>query len=591
MRLPWRRAGLPDKISSGTSSDSNHSEKTAQPPPLSVPAHDTVTSNEKHVSELNNTSPEGIQRTTSTATASSAGEAGVDDESKYKTGLPLHLLTFGLALSTFVVALDNTIIATAIPRITTVFDSLNDVGWYGSSYLLTTTSLQPSFGKIYTYFNVKWTYLIALLIFELGSVLCGAAVNSTMLIVGRAVAGMGAAALFSGGMTIVAYSVPLRKRPVYIGLLSSMFGIASVIGPLLGGALTDRVSWRWCFYINLPVGAIAMTAVFFFFKNPDRKESGLTLKQKILEIDLLGAFFLVTAIVCLLLALQWGGSVYAWSDSKVWGTLLGFFLLIIVFVAVQIRRGDRATLPPRIIVGQRTVLACALFSTFLAMGMYTHIYYLPFYFQAVKGTSAEGSGIRTIPYLVSNTLAAIFGGGMITVIGYYVPFLWIGSIIFTIGSALLYTLQVDSSAGHWIGYQILAGLGAGLCVQIPFIAVQVVLNKRDMPTGNAVAIFFNTLGGAISISIAQNIFSNRLISEIPKYTTGIDPRTIIAAGATHIKQVTDPSQLAGVLKAYNIAITNSFILAIATAGLAVLCCVLFEWKTVKGKKLEIGGAA
>lgn len=168
-----------------------------------------------------------------------------NDDSKYPGGAKLIILTFGLCMAIFVVALDNTIIATAIPKITTVFNSLNDVGWYGSSYLLTTTSLQPSFGKVYTYFNVKWTYLSALLIFELGSIICAAAKNSVMLIVGRAVAGAGAAALFSGGMTIVAYSVPLRKRAIYIALLSSMFGIASVIGPLLGGVLTDRASWRW----------------------------------------------------------------------------------------------------------------------------------------------------------------------------------------------------------------------------------------------------------------------------------------------------------------------------------------------------------
>ena len=189
------------------------------------------------------------KRSMSAATGDSdAGQPGEDDESKYPKGGPLAILTFGLCLATFVVALDNTIIATAIPKITTVFDSLNDVGWYGSSYLLTTTSLQPSFGKIYTYFNVKWTYILALTIFELGSVVCAAARSSTMLIVGRAVAGAGAAALFSGGMTIIGYSVPLRRRPIYIGLLSSMFGISSVIGPILGGAFTDRLTWRWCFW-------------------------------------------------------------------------------------------------------------------------------------------------------------------------------------------------------------------------------------------------------------------------------------------------------------------------------------------------------
>lgn len=264
---------------------------------------------------------------------------------------------------------DNTIIATAIPKITSVFDSLGDVGWYGSSYLLTTTSLQPSFGRIYTYFNVKWTYIFALVLFELGSVICAAAKNSVMLIVGRAVAGAGASALFSGGMTIIGFSVPLTKRPIFIAAMSSMFGISSVVGPLLGGALTDKVSWRWCFWINLPFGAISIVAVALFFKPPKRKSTGLTLKQKILEIDLVGALFLICAIVCLLLALQWGGTTYAWKNSKVWGCLLGFGLLIAIFIAQQFRRGDRATIPPRIF-GQRTVLFASLYSCFLSMGLY-----------------------------------------------------------------------------------------------------------------------------------------------------------------------------------------------------------------------------
>ncbi|KAL8787632.1 MAG: hypothetical protein Q9195_007678 [Heterodermia aff. obscurata] len=264
-----------------------------------------------------------------------------NDESKYPGGGTLALLTFGLCMATFVVALDNTIIATAIPKITTVFDSLNDVGWYGSSYLLTTTSLQPSFGKIYTYFNVKWTYLSALIIFELGSIICAAAKNSVMLIVGRAIAGAGAAALFSGGMTIVGYSVALRKRALYISLLSSMFGISSVVGPLLGGVLTDRATWRWCFWINLPFGAVALFTVFFFFKNPERPHTGMTFRQKMHQIDLGGAFLLICGIVCLLLALQWGGTTYPWHNSKVWGCILGFGLIIGCFIALQFKLGPR----------------------------------------------------------------------------------------------------------------------------------------------------------------------------------------------------------------------------------------------------------
>ncbi len=300
---------------------------------------------------------------------------------------------------------------------------------------------------------------------------------------------------------------------------------------------------------------------------------------------------MICAIVCLLLALQWGGTTYPWSNSKVWGCLLGFGLLMTVFTGIQLWKGDLATLPPRVMLKQRTVFICAFFSAFLAMGLYTHIYYLPFYFQAVKGTSAEGSGIRTIPYLVSLTISSVIVGGSVTALGPYVPFTWFGSAVFAVGSGLLHTLKVHSSTGTWIGYQIVAGAGAGACVQIPFIAVQVVLKKKDMPVGNAVAIFFNSLGGAISISIAQNIFSNGLVKEIPKYTKGVDPYKIIAAGATHIREVTPPSQLAGVLHAYNIAVTNSYILAIACACIAFLLSFGFEWKSVKGKKLEIGGAA
>jgi len=236
--------------------------------------------------------------------------------------------------------------------------------------LLTTTSLQPSFGKIFTYFDVKWVYLSALLVFELGSVLCATSTGTVMFIVGRAVAGAGAAALFSGGLTIVGYSVPLRRRAVYIAALSSMFGIASVVGPILGGVLTDQVSWRWCFWINLPFGAVALAAVLFFFSNPARKHTEMTVKEKLKQIDFIGAFFLICAIVCLLYALQYGGSEYPWSDSEVWGCLLGFGLMISIFIAIQFWLKDRATMPPRIL-RQRTVGACALFSSFLAMGMYT----------------------------------------------------------------------------------------------------------------------------------------------------------------------------------------------------------------------------
>lgn len=237
--------------------------------------------------------------------------------------------------------------------------------------------------------------------------------------------------------------------------------------------------------INLPFGACAFIAVALFFTPPKRKTNNLSFRQKVAKIDIIGAIFLICAIVCLLLALQWGGTQDPWKASKIWGLFLGFGLMIIIFIVIQFWRGDEATIPPRIFLRQRTILTGSLFSCLLGMGLYTHIFYLPFYFQAVKGVSAEQSGIRSIPYLVSITLMSLLVGVIITKVGYYVPAMWFGAAVMAIGSGLLFTLTVSTSASKWIGYQILTGFGAGAGIQVPFLAVQAVLSSQDMPVGSA----------------------------------------------------------------------------------------------------------
>jgi MFS family permease len=221
------------------------------------------------------------------------------------------------------------------------------------------------------------------------------------------------------------------------------------------------------------------------------------------------------------------------------------------------------------------------------MALYTHIFYLPFYFQAVKQTTAVESGIRTIPYLLSIILAALVVGGAITVIGFYKPFMIIGAAIFTVGAGVVSTLATDSSVGVWIGYQILSGFGAGTGVQLPFVAIQAVLNQKDMPTGNAIAIFFNSLGGAIAVSVAQNIFVNGLVKQIPIYAPDVDPLVIFNAGATHIPEVVSATDLPGVLQAYMLALDEAFILPIACGGIAFCLSFFVEWKSVKGKKTAV----
>ncbi|KAF4555296.1 Efflux pump roqT-like protein 2 [Elsinoe fawcettii] len=523
-----------------------------------------------------------------TATAKIDAEDEEDDSNvQYPKAFKKLLITLSLCFSIFCLAIDNTILATAIPKITDQFKSINDIGWYGSSYLLTTCAFQLGFGKLYTFLNLKWVYLVALGLFELGSLVCAAAPNSEALIIGRAIAGVGSAGLFSGAILIIAATVPLAQRPLYTGIIGGMYGIASVAGPLLGGVFTDKVTWRLCFYINLPLGLLTAIFIFFFF-HPSSTAGGKrptvnSWKEYFIIFDIPGLLVLLPTIICLLLALQWGGSKYPWNDGRIIALLVLFGILALCFAAVQWRMGDNATVPARVL-RQRTVGASAWFATMLGGSFFALLYYIPVWFQAIQGVSATQSGIRNLPLVLGVTVFSIMSGAGTQIFGYYTPWLIASSFCTAIAAGLMSTWTVNTPVGHWIGYQLLYGAGVGFGLQLTLIAIQTVLPKKDIPTGTAVIAFSQTLGGAIFISVAQNINTNKLLANLQQTVPMLEPQVILRTGATELRNIVPPDMLQGVLLAYNSALTQTFYVGVATAALSIFGSVFIEWKSVKGPK-------
>uniref|UniRef100_A0A093V1Z8 Putative HC-toxin efflux carrier TOXA n=1 Tax=Talaromyces marneffei PM1 TaxID=1077442 RepID=A0A093V1Z8_TALMA len=478
----------------------------------------------------------------------------------YPSALKASIIVSGLFLASFLVALDQTIISTAIPKITDQFQSVTDVGWYGSAYFLTSTGLQPTFGRIYNIFNIKWSFLAAIVVFEAGSLICAVAPNSPTLFGGRAVAGCGVAGIFSGALVIISRTVALRKRPMVLGLFGAIWGIASVAGPLLGGAFTDSVTWRWCFYIKyviiseamhrLPIGGLSIGIIALILHIPPQADdnSNQTKLQKVLDLDLIGFGLLLSAVVCLLLALQWGGNTYAWKSSRIIGLIVGAVLIACIFAFSQWRLGDKATLPPRILK-IRTIWACCLFIVTFNGAFLLLMYYLPIYFQSVKGDSATSS------------------------------------IVFAIGCGLLTTFTTSSRSGKWIGYQVIAGAGQGAGFQIPMMAMQTVLGQADIPFGSAIIMFFQSLGGAIFISVGQSVFQNVLKSYLTAHAPDIDPAVIISAGATEVESALQKlgklDELPIVKEAYMSGLVNSYRAALVLACLGFVAGLFVEWRKVK----------
>ncbi|KAI1432653.1 major facilitator superfamily domain-containing protein [Xylaria sp. CBS 124048] len=503
---------------------------------------------------------------------------------EYPTGSRLLLILSSVFIVVFLVSLDRLVVTTAIPAITNEFNSLPDVGWYGAAYLLTSCAFQLLFGKLFTIYPVRILYAGAVLLFEIGSALCGAAPNSTALIVGRAIQGAGSAGMLAGGFVINVYAVPLAKRPLVQGAMGAIFGISSILGPLVGGAFTSRVTWRWCFFINLPLGAVALVIILLLLRIPDRKETRLPTKAKLAQLDAAGTAVIIPAVVSLVLALQWGGLIYSWNDRRIIALLALGTVLGIGFVLIQHFMPATATIPPRLFK-QRSIVAGFWMSIILGAQQIILLYFLPIWFQAIKGVTPVGSGIRLLPTTLSVVAASIANGLFITKVGYYAPSAIFGTVLSATGAGLLTTLKLDTSMAHVIGYQVLYGFGLGLCNQTPNLAAQTVLPEKDAAIGIALMFFSQNLGGAIFLAIGQSLLNGQLLyrlADIP----GFSPALIKEDGATDLINSFPAASRGDVLVAYDAALGKTLQVSLVLAALSVLGAMGLEWRSVKKEKKE-----
>jgi hypothetical protein len=358
----------------------------------------------------------------------------------------------------------------------------------------------------------------------------------------------------------------------------------------MGGAFTDKLTWRWCFYINLPFGGVTALFILLFFTPPSTgAKQKKPFREQLTQFDLPGTAVFLPGVVCILLALQWGGSKYAWGNGRIIALFILGGLLLTAFVVVQFWKGEAATVPPRVFKN-RNVWGSSWFVVALGGAFFVMIYYIPIWFQAIKGVSAVKSGIMNLPMILSLVLMSIGSGGAVTALGYYTPFMIASFIIMSIGAGLLTTFETDTGHAKWIGYQVIFGAGVGLGMQQSLIAVQAALPGADIAIGTAIIMFSQTFGGALFASVAQNVFTNQLLknleSAVPDFPSGV----VLATGATEIQHAVPAEFLPRVLAAYNKALTDTWYVSVALSTLAGFGVLWIQWISVKGKKIEMAAA-
>jgi len=412
-----------------------------------------------------------------------------------------------LMLGMILASLDQTIVATALPTIAGDLHGLNHLSWVVTAYLLTSTISTPLWGKLGDLYGRKKLFQAAIVIFLVGSALAGLSQSIFELIVCRAAQGVGAGGLMVGAQAIMGDVISPRQRGRYMGYFGAVFGVTSVAGPLLGGVFTQDLSWRWVFYINIPIGIVALFVIASVLHMPVKRTEH--------SIDYLGAALLGAAVTSVILLTTWGGTTYPWASAPIIGTGVGAAALLGAFCLVE-RRVAEPLMPPNLF-RNRVFNVTSTVGFIVGFIMFGVIIYIPLYLQTVHGASPTSSGLQLLPLVFGMLLTFISSGRLVTRWGRYKIFPIFGMAITTVGLYLLSLMTPTTSLVMSSVFMFVVGLGIGLVMQVLVVAVQNAVPYGQLGTATSAATFFRTIGGSFGVALFGAFFNSRLFSELPKY--------------------------------------------------------------------------